>query len=364
MDRAPPFRSSDSAELFRLALQAAPTGMLMADRQGRITFANAQIEKLFGYTRDELIGSQLERLVPARYLQRHPQQDTLRPGSYFEAPQAQEPGADQDLYGLHKDGTQFPLEIGLTPVNMTPVNTANGELVLCSIVDITRRKRSEQQLRERTADLVASLKERDVLLQEIHHRVKNNLQVISSLINMQIRKLDVSASREVLKECKTRIEVISLIHQKLYQATNFANVQFADYARSLASNVLHAGDATERITPEFAFENIALPVDKAIPCGLILNELLTNVVKHAYPGQDHGTVRMTLRRLPGKRLQIEVSDRGVGMSGSHPEAAHESIGLQLISTLAEQLQGELRIDVNEGTCVQVDFPYDPSVTPP
>lgn len=366
MDRAQPFRSSDSAELFRLALQAAPTGMLMADRQGRITFANAQIEKLFGYTREELIGSQLERLVPARYLQQHPQQQALRPGGYFEAPQ--EPGAGQDLYGLHKDGTQIPLEIGLTPMNMTPmnmtpVNTA-GELVLYSIVDITRRKRSEQQLRERTADLVASLKERDVLLQEIHHRVKNNLQVISSLINMQIRKLDASASREALKECKTRIEVISLIHQKLYQATNFANVQFADYARSLASNVLHAGDATERITLEFAFENIALPVDKAIPCGLILNELLTNVVKHAYPGRDHGTVRMTLRRLPAKRLQIEVSDRGVGMSGPHPQRAHESIGLQLISTLAEQLQGELRIDVNEGTCVQVDFPYDPPITPP
>lgn len=349
MDRAPPFHPCDSAEQFRLALQAAPTGMLMADRLGRIAFANAQIEKLFGYTHDELIGSQIERLVPVRYLQQHPSYLS----DYFDAPQTQESGAGQELYGLHKDGTEIPLEIGLTPVS-----GAAGELVLCSVVDITQRKRSEQQLRERTADLVASLKERDVLLQEIHHRVKNNLQVISSLINMQIRKLDVSASRDVLKECKTRIEVISLIHQKLYQSTNFANVQFADYARSLAANVLHAGDASERITLEFALESVALPVDKAIPCGLILNELLTNVVKHAYPAQDHGTVRVTLRRRPGKRLQLEVSDRGVGMSNSHPDGAHESIGLHLIATLAEQLRGELQIVAKEGTCVRVDFPCD------
>lgn len=321
----------------------------MADRQGRITFANAKIEKLFGYTHDELIGSQVERLVPARYVQQHP--SYLR--DYFNAPQTRETGTGQELYGLHKDGTEIPLEIGLTPVR-----AAGGDLVLCSVVNITQRKRSEQQLRERTADLVASLRERDVLLQEIHHRVKNNLQVISSLINMQIRKLDVSASRDVLKECKTRIEVISLIHQKLYQSTNFANVQFADYARSLASNVLHASDASQRITLEFAFEDIALPVDKAIPCGLILNELLTNVVKHAYPGQGRGTVRMTLRRLPENRLRLEVSDRGKGMSNPNPVGAHESIGLPLISTLAEQLRGERQIVVNEGTCVRVDFPYD------
>jgi two-component sensor histidine kinase len=238
------------------------------------------------------------------------------------------------------------------------VNASDGALMLYSIADITQRRRSDQQLRERTADLVASLKERDVLLQEIHHRVKNNLQVISSLINMQIRKLEVGASREVLKECKTRIEAISLIHQKLYQSTNFANVQFADYARSLAANVLYAADGAERIALEFAFEEIALPVDKAIPCGLILNELLTNVVKHAYPGQQCGTVRIALRCLPEKRVQLEVSDRGVGLSNPDPAKARRSIGLQLISTLAEQLQGELRIVVKEGTTVCVDFPHD------
>lgn len=354
MDCATPLHPVDSAELFRLALQAAPIGMLMVDRQGRIVFANAQIENLFGYKRDELIGSAVELLIPQRFRDRHP----AHRSEFFAAPQARPIGAGRDLSGLHKDGAEIPVEIGLTPLN-----TADGTFVLCSIVDITERKRSGEQLRQRTADLVASLKERDVLLQEIHHRVKNNLQVISSLINMQLRKLDGDTSRAVLKECKTRIEAISLIHQKLYQATNFANVQFADYARSLASNVLHVGDASERIALEFVFEDIALPVDKAIPCGLILNELLTNVVKHAYPANEHGTVRLALRRLPEKRLQLQVSDRGVGMSDPQLNGTHDSIGLLLISTLTEQLQGELRIAVNSGTTVSIEFPHDPEPAP-
>lgn len=350
MDRASPFRPANSAEQFRLALEAAPIGMLMVDRQGRITFANAQIEKLFGYTRAELIGAQIEQLLPANSRERH----SSHRNDYFAAPQTRASGAIQDLHGVRMDGTQIPLEVGLAPVS-----ASDGELVLCSVIDITQRKRSEQQLRERTADLMAAIRERDVLLQEIHHRVKNNLQVISSLINMQIRKLTVSASRDVLKECKTRIEAISLIHQKLYQTTNFANVQFADYARSLAGNVLHVAEASERITMEFDFDDIALPVDKAIPCGLILNELLTNAVKHAYPGGGSGTVRMALRHSTEKRLQLEVSDHGVGMSDPDPNGPHNSIGLQLISTLAEQLQGDLQLINRDGTTVRVDFPFDP-----
>ncbi len=207
-----------------------------------------------------------------------------------------------------------------------------------------------------SADLTASLKERDVLLQEIHHRVKNNLQIISSLINMQIRRLQAEPSRTVLKECKTRVDTISLIHEKLYQSRDFSNVSFPDYARSLANTVLHVSETASRVTLEHHVEAVALPVGKAIPCGLILNELLTNALKHAYPEPRRGNIEIWLRRLPEAQLELGVRDNGIGMSNPDINAARTSIGLQLVSTLAEQLGGKVSITIDGGTSVSVCFP--------
>jgi PAS domain S-box-containing protein len=335
------------ASQFGMALEAVPTGMLMVDGDGRIVLVNAQIEKLFGYPRAELLGMQVEQLIPQRYRDKHPDFRS----SFFSAPQARPMGRGRELYGLHKSGTEVPIEIGLNPVE-----TSAGTYVLSSIVDITDRKRALEQLRERTADLTASLKERDVLLQEIHHRVKNNLQIISSLINMQVRRLHSEPAATVLKECKTRVDTISLIHEKLYQSRDFSNVSFPDYARSLANTVLHVSEAASRVTLEHHVEAVALPVDKAIPCGLILNELLTNALKHAYPEGRTGTIEIHLRRLPGMRLELQVRDNGIGMPDPDIKKARRSIGLQLVSTLTEQLGGEVGIEVANGTLVSVRFP--------
>ena len=337
-----------SEEQFRLALEAAPTGMLMVNEHGRIALVNAQIEKLFGYTRMELIGMSVEQLVPERFRHRHP---GFR-GSYFAAPQTRSMGAGRDLYALRKDGTEVPVEIGLNPLT-----TSEGSFVLSSIVDITERKRSIEQLRQRTADLSATLREREVLLQEIHHRVKNNLQVISSLINMQMRKLGSHTPREVLKECKTRIEAIGLIHEKLYQSRDFARVPFSDYAGTLAANVLQASDALNAgIGLHTDMEKILLAVDRAIPCGLILNELVTNALKHAYPDGRRGTISINLKHIDGDRIQLAVSDDGIGMRQTDGAERHDSIGLHLVRTLSEQLEGEVTIVVDGGTTVRVDFP--------
>jgi two-component system, sensor histidine kinase PdtaS len=347
MQERPPTRDSDITPQFCMALEANPHAMMMVDREGCIVLVNAQTEKLFGYPRAELIGMQVEQLLPQRYRSKHVD---FRSG-FFSAPQTRPMGSGRELYGLHKSGTEVPIEIGLNPVG-----TSNGAYVLSSIVDITDRKLAMQQLRERTADLTASLKERDVLLQEIHHRVKNNLQIISSLINMQIRRLKVDAARTVLKECKTRVDTISLIHEKLYQSRDFSNVSFPDYARSLANTVLHVSEAANRVTLEHHVEPVALPVGKAIPCGLILNELLTNALKHGYPDGRTGNIEIQLRHVPDAQLELLVRDNGVGMSNPDIKAARSSIGLQLVSTLAEQLGGQVRIEVEGGTLVSVCFP--------
>jgi PAS domain S-box-containing protein len=330
---------------FRLALEAAPTGMLLTDSSGRITFANQHIEKVFGYSRDELIGMQLERLIPER-----DPVDRANADERFDSGVQIPLGAVRDLYGLRKDGSEVPIEVGLNPLD-----TSAGTFVLSSVVDVTERRRSMQELQARGKDLMASIKERDVLLQEIHHRVKNNLQVISSLINMQARKLPEGIAREVLRECKSRIEAIALIHEKLYQSRDYSRVPFSDYVRSLAQSVVNAADI-KGISLDVRAEDIQLAVDQAIPCGLIFNELITNSLKHAFVGRTGGSIAVQFKRADDRMLVLSVSDDGVGMPASPSQPVVRSLGLQLISTLTDQLGGHFEIKTDAGTAVVVTFP--------
>jgi PAS domain S-box-containing protein len=362
---AAPHVDLDAAEQFELAIEAAPTGMLMVDRSGRIVLVNAQIEKLFGYARAELIGAPLELLVPERFRGRHPQFRT----EFFAAPQTRPMGGGRNLFGRRKDGTELPVEIGLNPLE-----TSAGHFILGSVVDITERKRAERErdellaqlralnldleerVRARTAELSGTLRERDVLLQEVHHRVKNNLQVISSLISMQGRKLPAGPSRDALEECQTRVQAIALIHEKLYQSRDYSRVPFSDYVRSLAANVFYAtGTAPGDVALDLAIDDVALAVDKAIPCGLILNELITNALKHAFPGGRRGRVRVELRALDDRQLVLSVADDGAGMPPGFEVAGATSLGLQIIATLVEQLDAKLEIVGGDGTTFRVTF---------
>jgi PAS domain S-box-containing protein len=354
----------DGQEQFRLAIEAAPTGMIMVSRDGRIVMVNAQVETLFGYRREELIGRSIEILVPERSRQRHPELRT----AFFSDPKARPLGAGRDLYGLRKDGSEVPVEIGLTPIQ-----TAQGDFVLTSVVDITDRKRAEQEreellgrlrtlnleleqrVRARTAELTATLKEREVLLQEVHHRVKNNLQVIASLIGMQARLLEEGGAKSALEECRSRVEAIALIHEKLYQSKDYARVPFSEYARSVAASVFEAGGSSRSgVSLQFAIQDVALAVDKAIPCGLILNELVTNALKHAFRGRP-GTVRVELTRVEGG-VRLAVSDDGVGLPAGLDVRSSESLGLQLVRMLAKQVGGDLRVEVAGGTCFRLTVP--------
>jgi PAS domain S-box-containing protein len=357
-----------SVEQFRLAIEAAPTGMLMMNEEGLIVLVNAQVEKLFGYPREELLGQRIEMLVPERFRARHP---GFR-RTFLGEPKARAMGGGRELHGLRKDGTEVPIEIGLNPLE-----TPEGHFVLSSVVDITERKRANQerdellgQLRtlnadlerrvvERTAQLSATLREREVLLQEIHHRVKNNLQVISSLINMQVRQLDHNSSRDALEECQTRVQAIALIHEKLYQSKDYSRVPFSEYARSLATSVFNAtGVSPAAVSLRLSMEDLSLGVDKAIPCGLILNELITNALKHAFPPPRSGTVVVELRRAGERDVIFAVTDDGVGIKEELDLRNTTSLGMSLIHTLVEQLEGEIEIVRSPGTMFRVRFPME------
>jgi PAS domain S-box-containing protein len=355
-----------SVEQFRLAIEASPTGMLMMDDTGAIVLVNAQIEKLFGYPRAELLGQKIEMLVPARFRARHPEFRL----HFFGDPTARAMGAGRDLNGLRKDGSEIPIEIGLNPLR-----TPEGNFVLSSVVDITERKRAsmerenlleqlrtlnadlERRVTERTSQLSATLREREILLQEIHHRVKNNLQVISSLINMQVRQLEDASSRDALQECQTRVQAIALIHEKLYQSKDYSRVPFSEYAKSLASSIFAAtGISPTTVSLHLAMDDVSLGVDKAIPCGLILNELITNALKHAFPPPNHGTVTVEMHQNADRSILLSVSDDGVGMPDKYELKDSLSLGLSLVYTLAEQLEGKVDIVRHGGTTFRVTFP--------
>jgi len=332
---------------FRVLVEAIQDyAVFMLDASGVVATWNAGAQRIKGYAADEIIGHRSDAFyVP---------EDVAagRPGDVLERARRDGRYAEEG-WRMRKDGSRFWASVVVTAVR-DPSGAIEGFAKVTR--DVTERRHQDDELRARQAQLVQHLKERDVLLQEIHHRVKNNLQVISSLINMQMRKLEAGASRAALEECQTRVLAIALIHEKLYQSKDYAHIQFADYARSLAANVFHTlGISQSAITLELAIEPIPLSIDRAIPCGLLINELITNALKHAFPGDRSGTVRVSLARA-GDLLRLEVRDNGVGLPDTWDAYTASSMGLQLIVTLTEQLGGTLAVDGHGGASFQVRFP--------
>lgn len=342
--------------------------MLMVDRAGRIVLVNAQIERLFGYPREALVGQAVEMLLPERFRGGH----AVTRRDFFDAPSTRPMGAGRDLYGLRADGTEIRIEIALNPLT-----TPEGEFVLSSVADITERMRTEKErellldrLTNLNAALTRSLHEREVLLQEVHHRVKNNLQVISSLMSMQVRKLKGTGSEiDALTACQTRVQAIAMIHEQLYQSKDYARVPFSRYVRTLATSVFDAlGISPDQVHLHLDIQEVAFAVDRAIPCGLIVNELITNALEHAFPEGRRGTVYVGLERV-GRHLRLSVRDDGVGLPPAPLRAP--SLGLELVRTLSDQLGATLEIDPRPSASFVVTFeegapedaPFEPGSPP-
>jgi len=231
------------------------------------------------------------------------------------------------------------------------------------LMDVTERKRAEQvrekltvRLQKTNRELTRALKDREVLLQEVHHRVKNNLQVVSSLFSMQARRLPPGVYLDAFAECQTRVQAIALIHEKLYQFKDYSHVPFGEYARALVQYVFDAvGSSPNQIALELNIEDVTLPVARAIPCGLLLNELVTNSLKHGFKNGRKGVVRVELVAESDDMIRLTVKDDGPGLPANFNVDKSDSLGLRLIGTLAKQLDGELQIESNEGALFRLRF---------
>ena len=210
-------------------------------------------------------------------------------------------------------------------------------------------QRQENALRQ-------ALREREVLLQEIHHRVKNNLQVISSLLRMQLRRLEPGIARAALEETQMRVLAIAQIHETLYEAKDYARVQFADYTRSLVQGVFHAtGMSARAIELDVDIGDIALSIDRAIPCGLVINELITNALKHGFADGRAGRIGVELARVEGERICLRVTNDGLPLPATFRLTETTSMGLQLVCTLARQLGGTTTATSGDKTAFQLLF---------
>jgi len=211
----------------------------------------------------------------------------------------------------------------------------------------TRAKRSRL--------LAAKNAENELLLKEIHHRVKNNLEVVSSLLALQSAQIDDPNTKEAMLEGQNRVHSIGIVHQKLYQGTNLGAIEMKDYFLNLSESILDSFGAEERVKIELAMEKLDVDIDTAVPLGLIVNELLTNTLKYAFPKGRKGNVLIRLEKKPNGILHLEVSDNGVGKSG----VVHGTgFGDQLISLLTRQLSGKMYEEIKNGTSVFFDFKLD------
>jgi two-component sensor histidine kinase len=213
---------------------------------------------------------------------------------------------------------------------------------------VTAQKLAETKLK-------VSLAEKEVLLREIHHRVKNNLQMISSLLSLKVRSIQDPQMLAPLIESQHRIHTMALIHEKLYSATNLAQIDFAEYVHSLAADLFRSAMVASNVSLQTEVARIELPVDTVISCGLIINELVANAIKHAFPTGQPGGVLIRFTADPNDRYTLTVQDNGIGLPADLELDRSPSLGLRLVCALTNKLRGTIELERHHGTCFRITF---------
>jgi len=316
---------------YRAIFENTGTSMLMIEQNMTISMVNSQVEILTGYSKEEIEGKkkwtdfaieeEIERINELRIdPNKHPKEYETR--------------------GRDKNGD-------IKDLLVTVVTIPGTEKQLVSLMDITNRKTYENQIK-------SSLKEKNILIKEIHHRVKNNMQIISSLLSLQTKFVNDEEALNILKESQNRVKSMAIIHEKLYQSKDLSQINFGEYIESLVSNLFYSYNANNTdIKPVYDVEDLSLNMDTAVPCGLIISELVSNSLKYAFPTEKSGEILISLKFRDNK-YRLIISDNGVGMSEVDVDKL-DSLGLLLVFSLTEQLDGDITINREHGTEFIINF---------
>jgi PAS domain S-box-containing protein len=340
MRQAPEPSRPQTTEWYRLLIEEVHDyAIFLIDLEGRVVGWNEGAERLLGWTEAEILGQPaFVVFVP----------EDIATGAHTQELEkaAAEGRAENERWHQRKDGSRF-----WGSGSMTGIRDDAGALI--GFGKIMRDRTAQRQLEE---ELRASLREKEVLLREIHHRVKNNLQVISSLLSLQSESIGEGEAAAAFEDAQVRIRSMALIHEILYQSSNLAQVNLAAYTRRLAEELLRSYQVEpERLRLVVETDEVWLRAEQAMPCGLILNELIANCVKHAFPDGRSGMVRVTLRTEAASQVILSVGDSGVGFPPEVDFRHTDSLGLQLICLLTEQLSGTITLDRSEGTRFTIRF---------
>ena len=259
-----------------------------------------------------------------------------------------------------KDSFVESIHLGVDGYLMKPVEAKKLLSLIDEFAGITLMKweleRKEKKRREAENFLKKSLEEKDVLLREVHHRVKNNMQIISSILRMQSRNIDDPKLKDVLQESQNRIHSMALIHENLYNNESLANIKFSNYIKSLSGNIARTyANQNANIRFNYQMDDAYLSIDTAIPCGLIINELISNSFKYAFIDSSNGIISIIFKELEKNKFQLIVSDNGIGISPKIDITKTKSLGMKILHKLVQQIDGTLQSNFSNGTKFTITF---------
>jgi PAS domain S-box-containing protein len=329
----------DHEQLLQAVVDHSSAVIYVKDLQGRFLLVNRRFAELFHVDPKAAQGRTDYDFLPAEFA------DDLRDFDRRVIAAGEVREAEETV--PHDDGLHTYISI------KCPLIDASGQAyAVCGIsTDITERKRIEEATR-------LSLREKEALLKEVHHRVKNNLQIISSLLALQSRHVAASSVQEVLAESQSRVRSMALVHEALYRSPSLADVELAPYIESLCAHLYRSyGIDSRRIALRISIPELTLDLDRAIPCGLLVNELVSNALKHAFPLDRTGAISVELVVEPGVAYRLVVADDGVGLPDDLVVHDAPSLGLQLVASLADQLRGTLDVESarGRGTAIAISF---------
>jgi PAS domain S-box-containing protein len=333
-------RRQAEEELIKSAfyLDTIPDALSVTTPDAKIVKINDAFTKLWGYSPEEAIGMSALDLFAEEELPKHEREIgiAIKEGVVRQF----------ETVALTKDGKRIPVVLSGRALTDKDGNITT---LIAVITDITERKLAEEQIE-------ASLMEKEVLLREIHHRVKNNMQVISSLLRLQAVHIKDKQHADLFEESHSRIRSMALVHENLYQSKDLAEIKFGVYIRKVTNSLFSSYEIYRgRIAMEINAEDVSIGVDTAIPCGLIVNELVSNSLKHAFPGDRRGKIRIAFRSIDRNEFLLTVGDNGAGFPEGLDFRDTKTMGMRLVNLLTKQLHGEIELNRAEGTEFKIMF---------